>query len=188
MSAGAPVEGFFDLGRLRPVMAVYERRSRIRAPLSDVWEFHSGIEGLTAVTPAWMGLRVESFHGPDGEPDPAVLEAGSEVSLSLRPFGVGPRQRWTSRIVERERTERAAWFVDEMVEGPFPRWRHTHRFHAQGDETVSTDRVEYRLPVVPGPLSSVAWPGFEAIFAYRHRRTRRLLADGATEVPVAGRS
>jgi len=179
--------GFFAVALLMQGMAVYERRSRIPAPLSDVWEFHSKIEGLTAVTPSWMRLRVESVRGPDGEPDPAVLEAGSAVSLSMRPFGVGPRQRWTSRIVERERTDRAAWFVDEMVEGPFPRWRHTHRFHVAGDGTVVTDRIEYRLPVVPGPLSAIAWPGFEAMFAYRQRRTGELLGDGATEIPVEGR-
>lgn len=161
-------------------MAVYERRCRIPAPLPDVWEFHSKIEGLTAVTPSWLDLRVESVRGPDGEPDPAVLETGTEVSLSMRPFGVGPRQGWTSRIVERERTDRAAWFRDEMVEGPFPRWVHTHRFHAAGEETIVTDRVEYRLPFVPGPLSAIGWPGFEAMFAFRHRRTKRLFTgDGA---------
>ena len=38
---------------------------------------------------------------PDGEPDPEVLEAGSRIKLSMRPFGVGPRQEWTSVITER---------------------------------------------------------------------------------------
>lgn len=158
-------------------MATFERRSRIRAPLEAVWAFHSGVGGLTAVTPGWMNLRVESVRGPGGEADPAVLEAGAEVSLSMRPFGVGRRQRWTSRIVERERRDRAAWFVDEMVEGPFPHWRHTHRFRAAGDATELLDRIEYRLPLVPGLLSALAWPGFEALFAFRHRRTRRLITD-----------
>lgn len=109
-------------------MAVYERRSRISAPLEDVWEFHARIEGLLAVTPSWMNIRVESSRGPDGEPDPERLAEGTEVTLSVRPFGVGPRQRWTSRIVDLERRDDAAWFRDEMIDGPFPRWAHTHRF------------------------------------------------------------
>ena len=156
-------------------MAVYERRSRISAPLEEVWQFHDRIEGLTAVTPSWMHLRVESSRGPDGEPSPEVLEEGAEVTLSIRPLGVGPRQRWTSRIVERERRDDLAWFRDEMLEGPFPRWVHTHRFERQDDTTVMTDRIEYRLPLVPGPLSPVGWPVFEAMFADRHRRTRSIL-------------
>ena len=159
-------------------MAVYERRSRVAAPLAEVWELYSRVDGLAAVTPSWMNLRVESSRGPDGEPDPDVLEAGAEVTMSVRPFGVGPRQRWTSRIVELERRGGVAWFRDEMLDGPFPRWVHTHRFHALGEETVTTDRVEYRLPHVPGPLSTLGWPFFEPLFAYRHRRARRLLEAG----------
>ena len=161
-------------------MAVYEHRSRVAAPLADVWEFHTHVDGLAAVTPSWMNLRVESSRGPDGEPDPTVLAEGSEVTLSLRPFGVGPRQRWTSRIVSFERRPEAAWFRDEMVEGPFARWVHTHRFHRQGGETVMTDRVEYRLPRVPPGLSTLGWPFFEAMFAYRHRRARELLESGGS--------
>ena len=164
-------------------MAAYERRSLIAAPIEEVWRFHGRIEGLTAVTPSWLHLRVESSRGPDGEPDPDVLEEGAEVTLSLRPFGVGPRQRWTSRIVERERRDDVAWFRDEMLEGPFPRWVHTHRFHVQGEDTVLTDRVEFRLPLVPGPLSPAGWPFFEAMFADRHRRTRSILEGERVESP-----
>lgn len=163
-------------------MAVYERRSRIDAPLEAVWQFHSRVDGLLAVTPSWMNLRVEASRGPDGEPDPEFLETGAEITLSVRPFGVGPRQRWTSRIVERERQDDAAWFRDEMVDGPFPRWVHTHRFHAHGDDTVVTDRVEYRLPLVPGPVSPLGWPFFEPLFAYRQRRARALLATSGSTV------
>ena len=161
-------------------MAVYERRSRVDASLDDVWAFHGRVDGLLAVTPSWMNLRVEASRGPDGEPDPDVLEAGSEITLSLRPFGVGPRRRWTSRIVERVRRGDAAWFRDEMIDGPFPRWVHTHRFHAQGEGTVVTDRVEYRLPLVPGAVSTLGWAFFEPLFAYRHRRAREILEADPT--------
>jgi len=156
-------------------MARYRRRVRVRAPLEEVWTFHSKVEGLEALTPTWLYLRVESVRGPDGEPDPKVLDAGSVVRLSIRPFGVGPRQRWTSRILERERQGAVAWFRDEMVEGPFPRWVHTHRFTAADDSTHVTDTVDYDLPVVPPVLSPLGLPFFEPLFAFRHRRTRQLL-------------
>ena len=83
-------------------MAVYERSVNIAAPFAEVWDFHSSITGLEALTPGWMNLEVESVVGPDGDPDPGVLEAGSRAESAVQPFGVGPRQRWTSVITERE--------------------------------------------------------------------------------------
>jgi ligand-binding SRPBCC domain-containing protein len=158
-------------------MPTYTRRTRVDAPLSEVWEFHSRVDGLEALTPGFMNLEVEAVRGPDGEPDPDVLEAGSEIDMAMRPFGVAPRQRWTSVITDREAGDGVAWFRDEMRDGPFPRWRHTHRFRAHGDETVVEDRLVYQLPLgglgkALGPLGVV---GFEPMFRYRHRRTKALL-------------
>jgi ligand-binding SRPBCC domain-containing protein len=158
-------------------MATYERETYLRAPFEDVWEFHSGTAGLTAVTPKFMNLSVTAARGPDGEPDPEILTEGSEVDLSMRPFGVGPRQTWTSRIVERRRDGQAGLFRDEMHDGPFERWVHTHSFYADAGGTTLRDRVEYRLPF--GDLGCLAEPfgdiGFEPMFRYRHRETKRRL-------------
>ncbi|MFB6090394.1 MAG: SRPBCC family protein [Halobellus sp.] len=158
-------------------MATYSRLTRISAPLSDVWDFHSRVSGLEALTPDWMNLRVESVTGPDGEPDPGILETGSEIELSMRPLGVGPRQRWTSVITARESGDDRAVFRDEMRGGPFETWIHTHRFVADGEETIVEDEVEYELP--GGPLGRTASPlavvGFEPMFRARHRKTKELL-------------
>lgn len=158
-------------------MARYEREVRVDAPLEDVWAFHSRTDGLEALTPDWMGLRVEQVIGPDGEPDPDVLAEGSELTLSMQPFGVGPRQHWTSLITGRERTAGAAVFRDEMIDGPFDRWIHTHSFYADGGSTLVRDRVEYALPM--GGLGDALEPfsrvGFEPMFRHRHRTTKALL-------------
>ncbi|WP_251342491.1 SRPBCC family protein [Haloplanus halophilus] len=158
-------------------MATYRRRTRVDAPLDSVWDFHSRVSGLEALTPDWLNLRIEAVRGPDGEPDPGILETGSRIDASIRPFGVGPRQRWTSVITDRVRDGASAYFRDEMVDGPFRRWEHTHRFFADGAKTVVDDRVEYALPF--GPLGEAVAPlarvGFEPMFRYRHRRTRALL-------------
>lgn len=174
----------------RSAMPTYQREVRVDAPLDEVWAFHSRIEGLEALTPDWMHLRVEGVHRPDGDDadggdtnayaeDADVLNAGTELRVSIRPFGVGPRQRWTSRIVRRERENRSAVFEDVMEDGPFPRWRHTHQFLAEGvAETLIRDRVEYELPVVGGLLGPLGWLGFEPTFRERHRRTKRILEGG----------
>ncbi len=158
-------------------MPTYERETTVRSPFEDVWAFHSRISGLEGLTPDWMNLRVERVIGPDGEPDPNVLEPGSEIALSMRPFGVGPRQHWTSVITDREREDGSAYFRDEMVHGPFDRWEHTHSFHADGRRTRIRDRVTYDLPLgglgdAIAPLSKL---GFEAMFRARHRLAKARL-------------
>jgi ligand-binding SRPBCC domain-containing protein len=155
-------------------MPVFERQTRVGAPFEDVWAFHSNISGLETLTPPWMNLVVENVRGPDGTPDPEILEAGSVAHLSMRPFGVGPRIRWESHILEREEHDGAAMFRDEMRHGPFRRWVHSHRFFADGAETVVSDRVEYQLPYPPvgtalGPFARL---GLEPMFRERHRKTR----------------
>lgn len=155
-------------------MAEYERRTRVEAPFETVWDFHAGIDGLVALTPGFLDLQVVAVRGPDGEPDPDVLETGSEVDLSMRPLGVGPPVRFTSRITERDRTDEAAHFRDVMVDGPFRHWDHVHRFRALDGATLVIDRVEYTPPL--GPLSiPFSRAGLAAMFRYRHRRLRKLL-------------
>lgn len=158
-------------------MAAYERATFVEAPFEEVWDFHSRASGLEALTPGWFRLRVESATGPDGESNPDVLAEGSEIVSSVRPLGVGPRQRWTSRIVDRDSTGTSARFRDEMVDGPFDRWVHTHRFSDAEGGTFVHDRVEYELPVpaVGGFVGPVARVGLEPMFRYRHRRTAELL-------------
>lgn len=160
-------------------MAVYARETRIDAPLDRVWRFHGRPEGLAALTPDWFGLRVESVVGPDGEPEPAELLEGSELRLSTRAFGFGPRQSWRSVIVERRREDDEAVFRDRMEEGPFPEWEHTHRFVAEHGATLVRDRVAYRLPGGPlSPLlSRLAVVGLGPTFRYRHRRAKQLLEE-----------
>lgn len=162
-------------------MAVYERSVHVNAPFEDVWDFHSSIDGLDALTPGWVNLRAESVRGPDGEEDPDVMVADTTATVSLRPFGVGPRQESTTRIVERERTDddgrETGYFVDEMSGGPFAHWRHTHRFEAVEGGTRVTDHVEYQL--AGGSVGRFASPfavvGFAPMFRYRHRQTKQLL-------------
>lgn len=164
-------------------MENYERSVRVAAPLATVWEFHSTEKGLEALTPDWMRMRVESVRGPDGEPNPAVLEAGSTLEASVRPFGVGPRQGWTSEIVERDHTGGSAYFRDVMSDGPFAEWVHTHLFYADDGATIVRDSVEYELPF--GALGRAAAPfsrvGFEPMFRFRHRETKRLLEGDSSD-------
>lgn len=158
-------------------MATFSRRTRIAAPLSAVWEFHSTLDGLRTLTPGWMNLEIHTVTGPDGEADPAELYEGTEMEMSMRPFGVGPRQRWTSRIVDRTESDGYAMFRDDMLGGPFELWIHTHEFYGDGGETILVDTVEYELPF--GAIGRAGLPvsrvGFEGMFRDRHSRTKTAL-------------
>lgn len=158
-------------------MAIFERETLVRAPLDEVWEFYSAIDGLVALTPGWFGLRVESVTGPDGSADPPALIEGTTIDLSVQPLGIGPRQRTTSRIEEHRREDDVAILRDRMIEGPFAEWLHTHVFEAVDGGTLVRDRVEYRLPCgAAGRLAARAMVvGLAPTFRYRHRRTRELL-------------
>ncbi len=158
-------------------MATYRRQTHIDAPLEDVWAFHSTTDGLEALTPAFMNLEVESVTGPDGNPDPEALEAGSRIELSIRPFGVAPRLQMVSVITERRIGDGSRMFRDVMESGPFAEWVHTHRFFADGDGTNMIDHVRYRLPGgrLGQAVSPLGWLGLGPMFRGRHRTTKALL-------------
>jgi ligand-binding SRPBCC domain-containing protein len=160
-------------------MATYRRETYVDAPFEDVWAFHSTTDGLEALTPAFVRLEVERVTGPDGDPDPDELVAGSRIELSVRPFGVGPRRRVVSVITDRRREDGTGMFRDVMESGPFAEWTHTHRFSAEGEGTRIVDRIEYRLP--GGPLGRAVSPvgrlGLAPMFRGRHRATKARLED-----------
>jgi ligand-binding SRPBCC domain-containing protein len=159
-------------------MATYERETWVDAPLEEVWDFHQRVEGLEALTPGWMGLRVEATRGPDGAPNPEVLEERAEVEVSVRTAPLGPRVSWTSRIVDRsyDGDAGAAYFMDRMRDGPFRSWEHTHAFTAEDGGTRISDRVDYELPTrLLAPASVLGKPFLAAMFRARHKRTRELL-------------
>jgi len=158
-------------------MSTFTYESRVDAPIDEVWEFHSTTDGLVELTPGWMNLTVEETRDPDGKPNPDVLEKGAEVDVSVKPLGVLPRVTWRSVILERDRDDGRAYFVDRMENGPFKSWEHTHGFKGDGDGTVVRDTVEYALPL--WMLGRAGSPAFRLnarlMFRYRHRRTRELL-------------
>lgn len=158
-------------------MPVYERETRVDAPFEEVWDFHSRGEGLEALTPGFMRLRIERTIGPDGEMNPELLEEGTRIEATVNPFGVGTRRGWTSIIVTRKEHDGAAVFVDEMTDGPFPHWQHTHAFYADGKGTLIRDRVEYAFPygLLGRAVGTFGVVGFEPMFRYRHHKTRTLL-------------
>ena len=165
-------------------------------PVELVFAFFANPANLPHLTPKWQHARLESSRviPPPARPLAADLAhrfqspaagAGSELMISMRPMrGLPLRTSWLVRIND------FAWndhFQDELLKGPFSRWRHTHHIVREESEgsngTRVTDELEYDLPL--GPLGSVAHTLFVrhqivSTFAFRQERLAEIL-------PVAAR-
>lgn len=73
-----------------------------------------------------------------------LIGLGDEVTWEARHFGIN--WRMTSRIVEFHPNN---GFVDEMVRGPFSKFRHEHYFEPADRGTLMLDCVDFRT--WPGP-------------------------------------
>jgi uncharacterized protein (TIGR01777 family) len=153
----APIRGDGPIAGVRPRYRL-EQQTRINAPLDVVFPFFSEAANLGLLTPAWTDLRLT------GAP-PRQMRKGTEIDYTLK---LGPlRSRWRSEITVWEPGVR---FVDHQTRGPYRLWWHEHRFAADGQQTLMTDRVHYALPLPPfGRLAHplLVAPALRRIFAYR---------------------
>ncbi len=134
--------------------------SRVELPVSamDAFAWHTRKGALERLTPPWEPARVLQHDG---------VHDGARTILEV---ALGPtHQRW---IAEHSEVVPGKGFVDEQVEGPFSRWRHTHRFVELGEARCALeDHIEYRLPF--GGLGRFFGGGYTEgrlarMFAYRH--------------------
>jgi hypothetical protein len=158
--------------RQRRPQYVLTQRSRIAAPIEQVFPFFSRPHNLALLTPGWTQFQ---FIGPL----PDGTHKGLEIDYRI---GLGPvRFPWRSRITAFDSDRR---FVDEQVRGPYALWHHEHAFQSEGSHTLMIDRVHYRLPL--GPLGRLVHPiavgpMLRRIFAYRAEAIALRFRDPATE-------
>ena len=126
--------------------------TEIRAPIERCFDLSVDID-VHQSSMAASGER--AVGGVTG----GLIGLGEEVTWRARHFGVW--WRVTSRITAFDRPRS---FVDEMIHGPFPQFRHEHRFEQQGEGTIMVDLVEYRSPL--GPLGRLA----DVLFVERYLR------------------
>lgn len=145
-------------------MAIFEKRSRIKAPPSTVFAFHEQPNALDKLLPPWETARVVERQGG--------LETGARVVLETK---IGPvKQRM---IAVHTAYEKGRMFQDTMVQGPFVKWIHTHTMDPDGEGgTWLIDHIEYELPLgVLGTLfgGRFARQKLEKMFDFRHEVTRK---------------
>lgn len=153
----------FEYLRKRRPTHILRQTTRIEAPIDEVFDFFSKADNLGAITPEWMGFRIET-------PRPIEMRPGTQIDYTVR---LGPfPMRWRTVI---ERWEPGVLFADAQYAGPYRAWWHEHHFRAEGARTVMEDRVYYAPPL--GSLGTVANRLFvertlRRIFAYRAKAIR----------------
>jgi len=145
-------------------MPEYQFRSEMPASAQEVWAWHARPGALERLLPPWQDAHVIRREGG--------IDDGGTVLMELT---FGPkRQKWLAKhedaIVGRQ-------FADEQIEGPFKKWRHTHRFAPlDADRSAVEDHVHFRVP--GGMLGHrLGTPFVQAelarMFPWRHARTRQ---------------
>lgn len=152
-------------------MPLFERSIDIAAPIADVYAFH-----LDTRNAARIASKGQEFVSIEGE---FPLVEGAEVVLRVRMKPLPGVQTWRVRITE---AVEPTLVVDEMLKGPFARFRHEHRFAPTADGgTRLTDRIEWALP--GGPLGRLGAPVARRLmdrsFAERQEATKRILEADA---------
>jgi len=119
---------------------------------------------MAAITPPPIIARIHAA--------PETLASGDRMDFTL---WAGPIPiRWLACIEDAS----ARGFTDRQLSGPFETWVHRHEFiPVDADTTDVIDRVEAAHKKHPwwGLVSRLMWAGMPMLFAYRAKKTRRLL-------------
>jgi ligand-binding SRPBCC domain-containing protein len=140
----------------------------VKSPIEKVWHFYTDVKHLEIVTPKEIDLKVISTTHQN-------IVQGQEIWVSGKIFEkIGRRMKWHSRITFLKAHE----YIDEMLAGPFKKWRHLHTFYnIDGKQTEIIDEVEFELPYsILGKLfEGYAYEQLQNIFEYRKKATVKAL-------------
>ncbi|MGE0191485.1 MAG: TIGR01777 family oxidoreductase [Planctomycetota bacterium] len=151
----------------------FQRSSRLPVPPASLWAWHARPGAFERLAPPWQGVRRVGPHTP--------LVEGSRAAFRIK---AGPL--WRTWVARHEDVRPGQGFVDVQEKGPFPAWRHEHRFVVVPGGSQLEDEVTYRLPL--GPLGALLGGRFvarslERAFRWRHATTAADLArHGATSL------
>ena len=152
-------------------MPLFERSIEIDAPIQSVYDFH--LDTRNAARIASAGQEFVSITGEF----PLVL--GGEVVLQVKMKPLPGVQTWRVRVTE---LAEPILVVDEMLKGPFAKFRHEHRFApTESGGTLLTDHIEWELPggFAAKAIEPIAKAQLEKSFNQRQAATKAILEADA---------
>lgn len=124
-------------GRVRRLLHSPERRftrtQRVALPIDEAFARFTDVRHLAEITPPF--LRLTWVTDPD-----IHIEAGTLIDYRIALWGVPCP--WQTRVLAVEPPER---FVYEQAIGPLQSWWHAYAFAPDGEGTLLTDEIAYRM-------------------------------------------
>lgn len=150
-------------------MTTISNKLELDVPVERLFHFYADLENLAKMVPPKLNLRI--LRG-------GKLYCGSEVLVAIRPALVPFEVRWRLEITEFEEN---GHFTEELISGPFTRWRHRHEFKSLAENRSRvTDTITFGDPA--GFVARVLPPSLirgvlEESFEYREEVVRRHLEE-----------
>jgi ligand-binding SRPBCC domain-containing protein len=112
----------------------YINKFIINEDIEKVWEFYTDIRHLEIITPKKLNLKIINTTNQK-------IILGQEIVISAKIMAI--KRTWRSKITFFQQYE----YIDEMLEGPFIKWKHIHKFkRISNTKTEIIDEVELVLP------------------------------------------
>jgi ligand-binding SRPBCC domain-containing protein len=151
----------------------------VNCPIDRVWEFYTDIRHLEIITPREIDLKITNSTSQK-------LTLGSEIWLEgkIIPMLTSYSVSWHSRITSYSVSSQQYLYVDEMLTGPFKKWRHLHKFYGIGNnnnqiQTHVIDEIHFELPcgIIGKLFDGHAHRRLEKLFCNRKLATIRALGN-----------
>ena len=147
-------------------MKTFRHSFVVDAPIDKVWGFYTDLHHLEVITPKEIDFKIIESNSDQ-------ITQGQTASLSGK---LMTRMTWKTKIT----SCKPYTYVDEMSEGLFKHWMHTHVFQKIAEnQTRIIDEIKFELPFgyIGRLFERYAQNRLEKIFAYRQRATIKALND-----------
>jgi uncharacterized protein len=156
--------------RSRRPRYVLIHKTRVAAPIEEVFQFFSKAQNLGVMTPSAMRFQILGAM-------PGEIRRGLRIEYSVR---LGPVPlRWRTCI---EEWQPPNFFVDSQERGPYSCWWHEHHLQRDGNSTLMQDRVYYSPPLGAAAILANAFfvaPALRRIFSYRTQAMRLRFSEAS---------
>ena len=102
--------------KIHGYLQIFRHSFIVKSPIEWVWRFYTDVKHLEIITPEQIDLKIINITSPN-------IVQGQEIWCSGKIIAKR-RMSWHSKITFLKRYE----YVDEMLAGPFKKWRHLHKF------------------------------------------------------------
>ena len=149
-------------------LQIFRHSFIVKSPIEWVWRFFTDVKHLEIITPEQIDLKVINTTSPN-------IVQGQEIWCSGKIIAKR-RMSWHSKITFLKRYE----YVDEMLAGPFKKWRHLHKFQNIDEKlTAVIDEIEFELPygMLGKLLEGYSYKQLQKTFEHRKTATVKALEN-----------